>query len=67
MVWLSRWVAGKLEPLCTLTVPQSRPVRQVLFSPDGARLYVLGERETAVQCWDLARLRARLGELALGW
>ena len=42
-----------------------RPVRQVTFSGDGTKLFVLREGETAVRCWRLDPLRKRFVEMGL--
>jgi len=49
----------------TLQVPDGNPVRQVVFSADGKRLYGLREKETAVRIWHLDKLRAHFEELGL--
>jgi WD40 repeat protein/tRNA A-37 threonylcarbamoyl transferase component Bud32 len=53
----------RLDPLLTLRMPG--PVRSLAFHPDGVRLFVLLERETALRVWHLDRLRARLDSLGL--
>lgn len=66
-VHLWRWSGDALERLCTLACPQPRPVRQVLFTPDGGTLLVLGERDSAVQAWNLPLFQRRLATFGLGW
>jgi WD40 repeat protein len=56
--------ADSLSPLVTLPMPG--PVRWLGFHPDGVRLFVLLERESAVRIWHLDRLRDQLEELGLG-
>jgi hypothetical protein len=55
---------GALQELLTLRQPG--PVRWLAFHPDGVRLFVLLERESAVRVWHLDRLFARLTEMGLG-
>jgi WD40 repeat protein len=65
LVRLWRWNGETYQPYVTLQVPDGNPVRQVMFSPDGKRLYGLREKETAVRIWHLDKLRARFEELRL--
>jgi WD40 repeat protein len=51
------------EPYLTLWT--GRPVRQVLFGPEGTTLLVLREGETAVRVWHLEVLRKQFRELNL--
>jgi serine/threonine protein kinase/WD40 repeat protein len=48
-----------------LTLSSGRSVRQVLFAPDGRRLLVLREGDTAVRVWDLEILRNQFREANL--
>jgi WD40 repeat protein len=56
--------SGQLRELLTLRQPG--PVRWLAFHPDGARLFVLLEREGAVRVWHLDRLFARMTAMGLG-
>jgi WD40 repeat protein len=62
------WRCGKagLEHLLTLAPPGAAAVDKLAFSPQG-KLYVLQDRESALRCWDVPQLRARLSELGMGW
>jgi len=55
---------GRLREL--LTLPQPGPVRWLAFHPDGARLFVVLDRDRAVRVWHLDHLFARLTEMGLG-
>jgi hypothetical protein len=55
---------GALQELFTLR--QTGPVRWLAFHPDGVRLFVLLERESAVRVWHFDRLLARLEDMGLG-
>jgi serine/threonine protein kinase/WD40 repeat protein len=63
-VILWRWDGSELHEL--LTLPMPAPVRALAFHPDGARLFVLLDKERAVRVWRLDRLARRLTALGLG-
>jgi WD40 repeat protein len=42
-------------------------VKSLWFSPDGNRLVVLLQKESAVRVWHLERLRQECGKLGIGW
>ena len=55
------------QPILTLMIPKHRPINDIQFSPDGTRLAAIVQAETAVRIWNVKELRAKLGELGIGW
>ena len=53
--------------IATFTHPNGMPVRQILFSGDGAHLAVVSDSVSELFIWDLARLRRELARLGLDW
>ena len=54
-------------PRCSRSGPREGPVRRLQVQPDGTKLAVLVQNETAVRIWDLASLRAKLAAMRLDW
>lgn len=54
------------EEVLTLIPPRPLRLQQINFTPDGARLMMLQATGRFYE-WDLARLRADLAKLGLGW
>lgn len=52
--------------LVKLTPPQTIGARGMTFSPDGTRLYVIGQRHRLFE-WNLQALREELAKLGLAW
>jgi WD40 repeat protein len=48
-----------------LTLPTGRPIRQVLFSADGAELTVLSAGDSAVRVWHLTELHNQFRAVGL--
>ncbi len=64
-VRLWRRMDQRLEPLLTLKFPA--PARMLSFSPDGTKLALMVEGETAARVWHLDRLSAALANMGLSW
>jgi eukaryotic-like serine/threonine-protein kinase len=65
VVW--KLSGDSLDRIAQLAPSGSRPLRQLRFSTDGGRLFLLPEDANAVQSWDLNALRARARALGLEW
>jgi WD40 repeat protein len=52
--------------IASLESPDRKPLVEVEFSPDGTQLVVASE-SNLVDVWDLASIRAELGDLGLDW
>jgi WD40 repeat protein len=55
------------QEVARLETPDQTPFFPFCYSPDGARLFALGESDKAVHVWDLRLIRRHLSELGLEW